>query len=137
MKRSVTYFLKKLFPLLFIALFFNSCYYDNLEEIHPFLPTANCDTTGTISYSTDLVPILVSYCSLNSPTCHNAATSYPMDTYDGVAVFAQSGVLVQSIKHDPAIVGGPINYMPSGGGKLDRCSIMKIEAWVNRGFPQN
>jgi hypothetical protein len=128
--------------LLFVIPLFSSCYYDNLEELHPNLSSANCDTTGTISYASDIVPILNAYCSLNNSSCHNSSASYPLNTYANVhtEAFATNGscsrMLVLTIKHDPCL-NPSIQFMPQGGGMLDNCSIQKIEAWVNRGAPNN
>ncbi len=126
---------KKLIPLFAVILFFSSCYYDNLEELHPNLD-GPCDTTGTIGYTADVLPILQSYCGINND-CHNAdpnnQSSISLATYDGVRGNANS--IVRSIKHDPSIAA--TRWMPSGEGMLNQCNIMKIEAWVNRGRLNN
>ena len=48
------------------------CYYDNLEELHPevLINSGNCDTSGVMSYSTHIAPILKSNCGSNN-SCHN------------------------------------------------------------------
>jgi hypothetical protein len=131
--------LKKLIPLLIVIPLFSSCYYDNQEVLHPSGTT--CDTAGiAISYATDIVPILSASCSINNSSCHNSSTSFRLDTYTGVhdqavAISSScSGLLVLAIKHQCV---APVDFMPQGGTMLDNCNIMKIEAWVNRGTPNN
>jgi hypothetical protein len=41
-----------------------------------------------------------------------------------------------------SIISASINHtnafpMPKGGGKLDACSINKIDAWIKKGKPNN
>lgn len=134
MKRLPLFLYPQLIFFFLVTLFFSSCYYDNLEELHPVLTNLNCDTVGTVSYATDIVPILSSNCGINN-TCHNNTSFYRLDTYSGVHDRASSGLLVKAIKHDPSLAA--VDFMPSGGGVLDSCSIKKIEAWVNRGISNN
>jgi len=133
--------IKTIIPTLFVISFLSSCYYDNLDELHPSITTEVCDTTGTISYSADVKPILDANCGTNN-SCHNSSSSFPLDSYAGVQLQATSGhgcggtgVLVPAIKHDPCL--SPIDFMPSGGGSLNQCNIEKIQAWVNRGTLNN
>ncbi|TAH40748.1 MAG: hypothetical protein EYC69_10185 [Bacteroidetes bacterium] len=112
-----------------------SCYYDNLEEIHAaddlFTP---CDTSGTISYSSDIVPILVNNCGANN-SCHQSGTSdsdLPLDNIQNVRDYVFDGTLMGSILHESGY-----NAMPKDGGSLSSCSIQKIQAWINRGTLDN
>jgi hypothetical protein len=132
MIQSLTRRAWKFLLILFVIPFFNSCYYDNLEEIHPNANINCVDTTGTISYTNDIVPILTGSCGLTNSSCHNGSTQFPMDTYTGVAAQAANGNLVKAVIHDPTV-----SAMPKDGGMLNTCYIKEIQAWVNRGFPQN
>ncbi|MCX6290943.1 MAG: hypothetical protein NT126_04190 [Bacteroidetes bacterium] len=126
---------KNYLPILFVLLFFSSCYYDNLEELHPVVSAANCDTTVTISYVTDVKPILDASCGTNT-SCHSTASStsgIPLDNYADVS--STASMIVKSITHDPSYT--PTQWMPSGGGTLDSCSIKKVIAWVHQGKLNN
>ena len=112
------------------------CYYDNQEEIHPTLGTI-CDTTTLlITYSSDIVPILSSSCGITDNACHNTNSSdsqIGLETYAGVTVqINNNNKFLKSITHDPNAIA-----MPQSGGKLDECSIMKIESWIDHGFLNN
>lgn len=124
---------------LFIASLFSACYYDNVQELNPTAGLfQKCDTTGTISYSNDIVPILNTNCGTTN-SCHGVSNTsgYNLSGYDGLSDQAMNGNLVHSITHDPALT--PAQWMPNncGGCFLNTCSIDKITAWVNRGFPNN
>ena len=93
---------------------------------------ANCDTTG-IHYSTYIQPTIANYCV----GCHsykNAQTCDSLDFrfYSTVASVAQSGTLMDVIRHR-----FPLPFMPMNGPELDSCTIGKIAAWVNRGAPND
>ena len=127
--------MRKYFFLAAIGVF-TGCYYDNQEEIHPNIGTV-CDTTSvTISYATDITPILTSGCGISDNACHNTDNSdseIGLETYTGVAAqISPNNVFLKSIIHDPSA-----SAMPKGGGKLDECSIMKIESWINNGYQNN
>ena len=124
--------------LIFLALtgLCSGCYYDNLEEIHPTLGMS-CDTTGIVaSYANDIVPILASGCGISDNACHNTDNSdseIGLETYAGVtAQISPNDVFLKSITHDPNV-----SAMPKGGGKLDDCSILKIQSWINQGYLNN
>ncbi len=140
MRISLNLVIKRVVPILFVVSLLSSCYYDNQDELHPVIQTQTCDTTGTITYANDILPILTSYCSLNESSCHSGASSYPMNTYNGVHAQATgghgtcTGYLVLSLKHECV---EPAFFMPQGGGSLNPCLINKIAAWVNRGALNN
>ena len=122
-----------------IASFLSACYYDNIQEIHPTEGLfKKCDTTGTISYSGDIVPVLNSNCGTTN-SCHGPGNTsgYNLSTYNGLAEQALGGNLVLAITHDPSLT--PNKWMPNNCGEcfLNKCSIDKITVWVNRGFPNN
>jgi len=112
-----------------------SCFYDNLDELHAaddlFAP---CDTSGVISYSADIVPIMVNTCGSNN-SCHKSGTSdsdLPLDNIQNIQDYVFDGTLMGSILHEAGY-----EPMPKDGGKLNDCSIQKIQAWINRGTPNN
>jgi hypothetical protein len=126
--------------LILMALGLQSCYYDNLEEMYPAAGLSSvCDTSKTVSFSTDLEPIFVNSCGAATAGCHQAGshTAYALDSYAGVVntIATSPNPFMGVIKHDPAVPSA--NWMPLNGGKLDDCSIMKIEKWIGAGMPDN
>lgn len=103
------------------------CTYDNEEEQNP--ETTDC-TIGTVSYLTDIKPILQSNCY----SCHNATLqsgNIALDSHAGLLKVSSSRLL-PAINHEP---GHPA--MPQGGDKLPACDIAKITKWVNAGSLNN
>lgn len=120
---------------IFLLLF--ACKNDNFEEIHP---PFHCDTTGTISFATDILPIMIKTCGSSDMACHNtdqADGGYGLGTYDDVIfTIDDSGTFLKSITHDPSIASS--KWMPKNSSvKTDACDIQKIEAWLNRGKLDN
>lgn len=118
-----------------LSLSLQSCYYDNLEEIHAADDLATpCDTSGVVSYIADINPILVNSCGANN-SCHKSGTSdsdLPLDNIANVRDYVLDGTLMGSILHESGY-----KAMPKDGGSLSACSIQKIQAWINRGTPDN
>jgi cytochrome c553 len=113
---------------------FSSCYYDHFKELHPEAALANtsagCDTSGTMSYSLQIVPILHSGCT---QSCHNGTgAGHDMTSYAAVNGDALSGTLYGSVSWD-----GSAQAMPQNGAKLSDCDIIKIKKWISAGAPNN
>lgn len=113
------------------------CSYDSLEELHP---TIACDTSGTASFSNDILPIMVRSCGSQDLACHQSDASesgYGLGNYaDVINTIDGSGVFFQKITHDVSINSS--KWMPKGtSAKIDACSIVKIEAWLNNGKLNN
>jgi hypothetical protein len=131
-----SFFVLFTFALIFLA---GSCNYDSLGDLGTSTPTnpgggSKCDTARTISYATDIVPIMVSSCSSNSRSCHKAGNSNgaSLDSYSGVGSSVKSGKFLSSIVWD-----GRASRMPQGSSKLDNCTIAKIKKWISKGYPNN
>ena len=129
--------MKSIFIISSMILFLSGCYYDNQEELHP--SSGPCDTSGTISYNSDIQLIISTSCGSQDPSCHNSSATqsgYPFDTYENLVLSIDlSGKFLQTITHDPAIASS--KWMPKGvSAKIDDCSIQKIRAWLNRGKPK-
>ena len=62
----------------------------------------------------------------------DAASGVILDTYNGVKTQDLNGRLMGSMNHNN-------NYaaMPKGAGKLDNCTLTKIQQWINSGTPNN
>lgn len=102
------------------------CTSDNEKE---FYGGVDCDTLN-VSYSQVIDPILN-----DCKSCHFAGsngTGVVLATYEGVVTVAENGRLLGAIKHQSGF-----KAMPQGGGKLSDCSIAKIEAWINKGTPND
>lgn len=119
---------KKAIFLFIIPFFFNFCSYNNEEELYP---DEICDTVG-ISYLNDVKPIFEKNCY----SCHSNSVDYygnlSFENFTHIQRVADNGKLLKNIKHEAD--GTP---MPRDAAKLSDCNINKIEAWVNRGIPNN
>lgn len=118
--------------IVFVITFY-ACYYDKKDVLYPTNTStgAVCDTSGTVSYSQKVVPILQQACygchSVNSPSGNIAMSTYATDK-----VIAQNGKLYGSI----AYLSG-FSAMPKGGNKLTDCQIATIKKWIDAGMPNN
>src|SRR2546426_620660 len=71
---------------------FSACTYSNLEKLHPKTGIGSagsaCDTTITISYVNDIVPIMNSSCGAQNTGCHTSSSpngNVVLDVYIGVS----------------------------------------------------
>ncbi len=103
----------------------SSCSSDNQEEFY----NAECDTEN-VTFSATVKPII----DRNCKSCHsagNASGGVALDTYTSIKSNVDNGSLIGSIKHLPGFSPMPL------GGKLDDCTIAKIDAWINDGALDN
>lgn len=123
------------FLSILLSVSLTSCYYDSEEELYPDSGSIVCDTVS-VSYATDIVPIMSSKCS--NPSCHagvNAAAGIALETYAEVKAFldADKALFISSIIWD-----GNASNMPKGASaKMSDCNINTIRAWINAGYPNN
>lgn len=113
-----------------------SCFYDNVQELHPELLLNNdCDTSAVMSYQTHIKPILNNSCGANT-SCHNSQSAgggVILDTYAGLKSNVANGKLMSSILWD-----GNTSYMPkSSPAQIKDCSIAKIQKWIAAGALDN
>jgi hypothetical protein len=120
------------FIVLIISMaFLSSCYYDK-EDLLYGTNTGPCtDSTGTISYSVKIVPMLQQNCY----SCHTG--NFPsgnalMGTYAADKAMAQSGKLYGTINHSAGF-----SPMPKGMSKMSNCQIATIKKWVDSGMLNN
>jgi len=117
---------KFILPIVFFIL--SGCYYDSEEALYGKPVTTVCDTS-VAKFSTQVKPILSSYCL----TCHsnaNAAGSgagIRLEAYADVLLKVNDGTLKSSIEHTSSFP------MPKGGGTLSACDISIINAWITKG----
>lgn len=123
------------FLSILVSVSLTSCYYDTEEELYPDSGSIVCDTVS-VSYATDIVPIMNSKCSYSG--CHagsNAAAGIPLETYAGVKEYlvANKARFISSIIWD----GNASNMPKSASTKMIDCNINTIRAWINAGYPNN
>jgi hypothetical protein len=116
--------------LFILGLSISGCYYDSEEALFPALP-GSCDTTD-VSYAEDIVPILSSRCYMCHSNLSGASLGSNIFLEDHADVTGNATALLGSIKHEASY-----SPMPKGGGKLSDCSILKTEAWIDQGMPDN
>lgn len=114
-----------LLTFLTIALLISSCSNDNQEE---FYDAAECDTSN-VTFSATIDPII----SRNCKSCHGVGngTGITLVSYSDIKKHVDNGKLMGSIKHLPSY-----SPMPQGG-KLDDCTISKLDAWIANGALDN
>ena len=95
---------------------FNSCYYDNEEELY------QTTDTSAATYSKDKAPILQSRCN----NCHSSGQSPNMSSYD------KARQQKDRIKAR-AVDGNPSPMPPSG--LISISDRDKITRWINAGTP--
>ncbi len=113
---------------------FSSCYYDNIEDLHPApiiipgvndsLSGGNCDTASAITYTKHIKTILSNNCGSGN-SCDSGVD---LGTYSGAKGAAQ-GKMISAITWD-----GTASNMPKNSvSKINDCSIAIIKKWVNTG----
>jgi hypothetical protein len=110
----------------------SSCYYDKSDLLYGGANSGPCtDTTGVVSYSQKVVPMLQQYCY----SCHTG--SFPsgnqlMGTYAADKAMAQSGKLHGTINYSAGF-----SPMPKGMPKMSNCQIAVIKKWIDSGLLNN
>jgi hypothetical protein len=120
-----------IFTGLVLIIFFNSCYYDNLESLYPPALSNKCDTIN-ITYSGTIKPFLNTYCL----SCHsnaNAVFAKNIKLEDYVDVVINADKSLNALNWSPGV-----SPMPKGAStKLDNCSISQFQKWIKNGKPNN
>jgi hypothetical protein len=110
----------------------SSCYYDKEDLLYGGANAGPCtDTTGVVSYSQKVVPMLQQYCY----SCHTG--SFPsgnqlMGTYAADKAMAQNGKLYGTINYSSGF-----SPMPKGMAKMSNCQIAVIKKWIDSGLLNN
>jgi len=113
------------FVVVFYSFFALGCEYENKEDL---MKTYGCDTMN-VSYLSVIQPILKDNCY----QCHNQISKtagFNIEDKEEIKLRMKSGLLQGAINRK---TGYP--QMPYLMPKLDDCTIKKIEAWQNAGFP--
>ena len=119
-----------------LILAFAGCYNDKGDQLYVPPLASTCDTSS-VSFSTDIMPILTSSCNI-AGGCHDAAgqstSGYNFTTYAGIQTIANYNILINDINGTPS---AGHNTMPKNLPKMSACDINKITAWVNKGAQNN
>jgi hypothetical protein len=132
-KQLNSIFMKNIFSLvltfLLSVLIISSCYYDKEQLLYG---GGTCtDTTGTVSYSQNIVPLLQQYCY----SCHSGnfpSGNITMGTHTTDKTTGLNGSLYGSINHSAGY-----SPMPQGTAKMGSCEIAKIKKWIDTGMLNN
>lgn len=90
--------------------------------------SGGCDVSN-VQYSTFVKSLIQTKCQ----GCHsgnNPQGSIKLTNYAEIKTVALNGKLYNSLTRAS-------NWMPSGGAKLDDCSLQKIQTWIGAGAPEN
>jgi hypothetical protein len=107
------------------------CYYDKADLLYPDGKTV-CDSTATAKFSTDVLPVMNASCNSGCHSTASASAGIILDNYNGVKAQVANGKLMGSINQ-----ASGYSAMPKGGGKLNTCTIAKLQQWINAGAPNN
>jgi hypothetical protein len=114
--------------LILILVDCNSCYYDNEQDLYKYSNLVTCDLSN-VTYAGTITPIINANCNI----CHSKTTA------SGGVVLDNYTDLASHISR----VWGDINHfsgydpMPKDGNMLSPCEINQIQAWMNKGTPNN
>jgi hypothetical protein len=118
---------------LLVSLLVTSCWYNRQwEDLHPSgqsATTGGCDTTGVISYSVNIKPMI----SANCGSCHDGVSGTDYNSYTNLRSSALAGTLMYRINLPPS--NGL--HMPQGQGYLPACDTLKLVKWIKNGCPNN
>lgn len=94
-------------------------------------PDATCDTSGTISFTSQIKPVIDNYCV----SCHNSSVISGGVNLNG---YAQVSLYASTIRNGTPVLVGVINQITGFKAmppsiKLDACTIRTIELWIDQG----
>ncbi len=110
-----------------------ACNNRNWESLKPApVPLSGCDTSGILTFSANILPIMQQSCGAGDNSCHSpAGANAGLDLSDKTSASGAgtSGQLIGCIT-------GNINYsaMPKSPYSLSECDKNKIMRWVNTGM---
>jgi hypothetical protein len=107
---------------------FQQCEYENIEDNYPPPPTSPCDS-ATVSYMSDIRPIIFQSCAING--CHaSGGPQSELTTYEQVKFYVDNG-LFKSWVIDQVPYAMPI------GTPLTPEELQKIGTWLDEGACKN
>lgn len=113
--RSLLFFVAILSTLISIE----GCYYDKEETLYP--STVSC-ATATYTYTTDVAPLLATYCATDG--CHNASNAGNVT----LLTYTQAKTHAARLKQRAVID----KTMPPGGG-MTAAQLAVIKCWIENG----
>jgi len=130
-KRNYNNIIIAIFVILTIT-FISSCYYDNQAELHPNLDAGNqCDSSGVMTYTKNISPIMIASCGANNSGCHQVANNTNSNV--GLNSYADMFAIDTTQLMSAIVQDGNYEEMPKEGSKLPSCQIDIIQKWVNTG----
>ena len=123
--------IQQIFAVILVSCLLTACFYDKGDVVYPTTSSV-CDTTS-ITYSNQIVTILNAQCNY----CHGASANsigggIVLNTYAALKPYVSNGRFINSI-----LQNGKASAMPKNGAKIDNCSILKIQSWINKGALNN
>ena len=107
---------------------FQQCEYENIEDNYPPPTTTPCDS-ATVSYMSDIRPIIFQSCAING--CHaSGGPQSELTTYEQVKFYVDNG-LFKSWVIDQVPYAMPI------GTPLTPEELQKIGTWLDEGACEN
>ncbi|MCF8368490.1 MAG: hypothetical protein K9G76_05560 [Bacteroidales bacterium] len=114
--------------ILALIVIFQSCYYDNEEELYP--DAGDCDTTN-VTYSGTISIILAENCT----SCHGGdfpQANIKVDNYNDLKTVVDNGRFWGAINHENGF-----SPMPKNLPQLNECNLKKIKIWIDNGALNN
>jgi hypothetical protein len=130
------YFIKSFIPItLFSVIMLTACYNDNEADLYGTTPTATCDLTTAVKFSTVVAPLMTTKCA--SSGCHSTtskAAGINLGSYDAIKAYITSSkvTFLGSINRTSGY-----SSMPKGDAKMADCDIKKVESWITAAMPNN
>jgi hypothetical protein len=118
----------KIIVIIVFTVMIAGCYYDN--EATLLGPGAACKTTS-ISYKSDIIPIIDANCN----SCHSTAANLGnviLDNYQSIKIYAVSGALAGTTQQN-----GNYSPMPKNSAKMNTCNVSMIATWISEGALNN
>lgn len=89
---------------------------------------SSCDSSGTVSYSTKIWPLINSGCT----GCHGYGKNTQLTSYSEVKVQVDNGKLSGALNHKSGFLP-----MPQGGTQWTDCQLRMLDRWIADGAPNN
>ena len=123
--------INSILAIFIVSVTLTSCFYDKADVVYP-TTALSCDTVN-VTYTNQIVSIVNAQCNY----CHGAAANsigggIYLNTYAALKPYVNNGSFLNSI-----LQNGKASAMPKNGAKLDNCSILKIQSWINKGALNN
>lgn len=119
-------FMFSLLLLLNVALF-NSCYYDNEEDLYSSTP---CDSTFT--FTSRIAPLVAQQCASGCHEGANPSAGLSLTNYDEIKAIVDNGGFAGSLDGSNGY-----SIMPKGSSGLSTCDKNAVIAWISEGAINN